>query len=545
MSAWVQGLVPESLAPFVSVLMAAVIVIALVLVSLWAARKVSSGSLRPGRKGHLPRLAVVGVTSVDPKRKLVLVRRDDVEHLILVGGQTDIVVEGGIGKAVRAARTSSAPSPFDEQSDGSVFEPIAATSAAPQGVPRPARLKGQPAATGEGRRARKPEPAEQAPTPTILPAETPTVAVEWPVFASPEEAAPKQPEEAAPEREAAREPMSQSPSVEPERRRPSPVQQRGDQARRDWAPEAPAVAAPEPLHAQEAASPPRPAAPPRPLATPTWPQRAATRVAAPSSSSSQTSSEVSPDSQTSSADEPAKPASSPSEDLDLPYGMLRGRVEPAWAPEVSGRDISLPAVEGAGAPQPDVRGRGPLSVRSFVTNVQEKQTRTEPAAPAPSPAPQVSAVTPPARPQAPSPAAPAVRATRQEPAEATSEAVRQARLSSSTAAPVPSVEPPRGQAPRRVDFASTLRSDLANLFGEDTAGSRQTSPSSTGPRPASIEPHPQIEAERAQSPALDDPAPRESAPSKKEASAPHRMSLEEEMEALLGDFTLDQPPERR
>ena len=42
------------------------------------------------------RLRVVEVTAVDVKRKLVLVRRDDTEHLILLGMQSDLVVESGI-----------------------------------------------------------------------------------------------------------------------------------------------------------------------------------------------------------------------------------------------------------------------------------------------------------------------------------------------------------------------------------------------------------------------------------------------------------------
>lgn len=43
-----------------------------------------------------PRLAVIEHASVDGKRKLVLVRRDDVEHLIMTGGPVDVVIETGI-----------------------------------------------------------------------------------------------------------------------------------------------------------------------------------------------------------------------------------------------------------------------------------------------------------------------------------------------------------------------------------------------------------------------------------------------------------------
>jgi hypothetical protein len=43
-----------------------------------------------------PRLSVMEQASVDAKRKLVLIRRDDVEHLIMTGGPVDVVIETGI-----------------------------------------------------------------------------------------------------------------------------------------------------------------------------------------------------------------------------------------------------------------------------------------------------------------------------------------------------------------------------------------------------------------------------------------------------------------
>jgi flagellar protein FliO/FliZ len=42
------------------------------------------------------RLAYVERAYIDGGRKLVLVRRDDVEHLLLVGGPIDLVIETGI-----------------------------------------------------------------------------------------------------------------------------------------------------------------------------------------------------------------------------------------------------------------------------------------------------------------------------------------------------------------------------------------------------------------------------------------------------------------
>ena len=48
-----------------------------------------------GRKGM--RLGIVEYCEVDQTRRLVLLRRDDVEHLVLIGGNQDVVVENNIG----------------------------------------------------------------------------------------------------------------------------------------------------------------------------------------------------------------------------------------------------------------------------------------------------------------------------------------------------------------------------------------------------------------------------------------------------------------
>lgn len=49
------------------------------------------------------RTGVIEQTSVDGKRKLVLIRRDGTEHLIMTGGPVDIVIETGIAPAPRQA----------------------------------------------------------------------------------------------------------------------------------------------------------------------------------------------------------------------------------------------------------------------------------------------------------------------------------------------------------------------------------------------------------------------------------------------------------
>lgn len=64
-------------------------------------RRFAPASLIGGRPGK--RLSVVEALTLDPKRRLVLVRRDDVEHLLLVGPETATVVERGITPPAAAA----------------------------------------------------------------------------------------------------------------------------------------------------------------------------------------------------------------------------------------------------------------------------------------------------------------------------------------------------------------------------------------------------------------------------------------------------------
>lgn len=57
-----------------------------------------------------PRIGVIEHASVDGKRRLLLIRRDDVEHLIMTGGPVDVVIETGIGdKPARAVEAASSP----------------------------------------------------------------------------------------------------------------------------------------------------------------------------------------------------------------------------------------------------------------------------------------------------------------------------------------------------------------------------------------------------------------------------------------------------
>jgi flagellar protein FliO/FliZ len=78
-----------------------VAVLALIGVAAWLVRRFAGNRLgaNPNR-GRMPRLAVIDAAAVDGRRRLVLVRRDNVEHLLMIGGPTDIVVEPNIVRAM-------------------------------------------------------------------------------------------------------------------------------------------------------------------------------------------------------------------------------------------------------------------------------------------------------------------------------------------------------------------------------------------------------------------------------------------------------------
>lgn len=76
---------------------------------LWIMRHRPSSPFVRGGKNRQPRLAVLDAAAVDARRRLVLVRRDDVEHLIMIGGPTDIVIESRIAPdGAPPAQTSAA-----------------------------------------------------------------------------------------------------------------------------------------------------------------------------------------------------------------------------------------------------------------------------------------------------------------------------------------------------------------------------------------------------------------------------------------------------
>ncbi len=96
MNAWLATIVGDTAAPIVGFILLFLLVIALLLIVFAVLRRVTGGTFVAGGRNRQVRLSVTDAAAVDNRRRLVLVRRDDVEHLILIGGPSDVVIEQNI-----------------------------------------------------------------------------------------------------------------------------------------------------------------------------------------------------------------------------------------------------------------------------------------------------------------------------------------------------------------------------------------------------------------------------------------------------------------
>jgi hypothetical protein len=125
---------------FLTAIFALGAVIVAILLVLWLLKVLSraSGNMTRGRNR---RLAVVDSLALDPKRQLLIIRRDNVEHLILTGGPQDVVVETGIAvEEAPAAQPTRRPIPMVAARKPAPAKTPAAVSpvAATPGEPAPA-----------------------------------------------------------------------------------------------------------------------------------------------------------------------------------------------------------------------------------------------------------------------------------------------------------------------------------------------------------------------------------------------------------------------
>jgi hypothetical protein len=165
----------------------------------WALRAFMVGRLRL-TGGRTARLGIIEAIPVDQRRRLVLVRRDQFEHLLLIGGPTDVVVEPTIFRGVPlSARMRPEPGKSVQ---------------APAIVGPPVRAAAPPVEIDRERRA----PAERPEAPVVhrVP---PTPAAVFAPPGVPERKAEREPVEVAPLPPEAPAPLAQPP------RNPPPVMQ--------------------------------------------------------------------------------------------------------------------------------------------------------------------------------------------------------------------------------------------------------------------------------------------------------------------------------
>lgn len=131
---------PDLPTPF-RFIIAFAIVLGLIALATWAARRVGGSRLgTPTARGRQPRLAVIDAAAVDSRRRLVLIRRDNVEHLIMIGGPTDVVVEQNIVRAVSVTQAREGAMPRSGSGDDAAQEaaiPSASELAGYDAEPRP------------------------------------------------------------------------------------------------------------------------------------------------------------------------------------------------------------------------------------------------------------------------------------------------------------------------------------------------------------------------------------------------------------------------
>ena len=60
------------------------------------AKKFGMGNRGPMRGGKGKRLSIIETMPLDAKRRVVLIRRDDTDHMLLLGGTTELVIENNI-----------------------------------------------------------------------------------------------------------------------------------------------------------------------------------------------------------------------------------------------------------------------------------------------------------------------------------------------------------------------------------------------------------------------------------------------------------------
>lgn len=516
MPQWIVDLVGESLAPIVWVAIVATAVCLLAMLMIVLAKKAFGGRIGTGFKASAPRLAVMDVARIDEKRRVILVRRDDVEHLVLIGGQNDVLLEGNIPSVGATSGTGreERSGNFREFQDDVSVEPTSGRDTAPIPVP------------GATPVAARPEPRQRE-----------TVASP-PLTESKPRAAPV----------VAPFPMPPAPTV-------APATATGPEQTK--APAYSVAPIPE-IDADRSAPASARSLPPRSIATPTLNLR--------QSRSTTEARSVSPESLAGESDaalaassasgrrEPSLTVPEPANsEAEQPRAELRAQMNRSQSRSLERvQDATAPAIA-VDAPDRRDPPRQPLSVRSFATAIQNRKAPPE----MPQPAPKTTEAT-----TAQNDAKPSHNSTDQrdrQPSGPAAAGVRSPSSSQTEATPKPPSVPKAD--PSLEDFLSAeMDADFGNeAFFADGPGEVDQGPDA--PRAATPletrSPPAPVTAAEAPRPVAPPPAapsvgngtpprstPRTETPSRI-AATPVPLTLEEEMERLLGDFDFGDDGDRK
>jgi len=153
----------------VTVILALAIVLVLIVFGLWALKVLFNATNNVGR-GRNRRLSLIDSTSIDSKRQLVLVRRDNVEHLLMIGGAQDVVIETGI-------EPPAEPEPLKRPKRRIIPAPVAAPAPTEPAVPATPAPASSPV---------PPATAPSAPLPASAAAVIASAAMNEPAVSAPE-----------------------------------------------------------------------------------------------------------------------------------------------------------------------------------------------------------------------------------------------------------------------------------------------------------------------------------------------------------------------
>ena len=76
------------------------------------AKRAGLGNRGPIIRGKSKRLSIIESMSLDPKRRVLIIRRDNTEHLVLIGSQNEQIIEAGLEVTETPEEAPSSASSF-------------------------------------------------------------------------------------------------------------------------------------------------------------------------------------------------------------------------------------------------------------------------------------------------------------------------------------------------------------------------------------------------------------------------------------------------